>query len=53
MTKGVPIGLEMESRYSDSWAWLCPKCKEGGRYSYNNSSRTTCKRCGYKPKGRK
>jgi uncharacterized protein (DUF983 family) len=48
MSGGVPVGMEMESRYAGSWAWLCPKCKEKGKYSYNHSSRETCKRCGYK-----
>ena len=51
MSKGVPIGFEMESRYSGSYAWLCLECKKKGTFSYNNSRRTTCKRCGTIRKG--
>jgi len=46
MSNGILIGFEMESRYSGSYAWLCLECKKRGIFSYNNSSRTTCKRCG-------
>ena len=45
MTKSVPIGLEMESRYADSYAWQCPECG-----AFTNIRMTNCKRCGYKRK---
>ena len=48
MSLGVPIGLEMESRYASSYAWQCPECG-----AFTNISKTNCKRCKYKRKRKK
>ena len=47
MSEGVPIGLEMESRYAGNFMWECPKCKKRGKFTFNNSLENECKRCDY------
>jgi len=45
MGGGVPIGMEMESRYANHYAWQCPECG-----AFTNIRLTKCDRCKYKRK---